>query len=122
MKSELTKNFEFNTRSQARPLLIQTLENGDFGDLPDPRLDGNYNKDEMFRMIEIAAACTRHSSTMRPRMGQVVRALESLADLDINNGVRPGQSEVFDSSQQSEEIRMFQKMGFASQEHDSDYS
>ncbi|XP_065019121.1 proline-rich receptor-like protein kinase PERK9 isoform X2 [Musa acuminata AAA Group] len=52
----------------------------------------------------------------------VVRALESLADLDINNGVRPGQSEVFDSSQQSEEIRMFQKMGFASQEHDSDYS
>ncbi|CAL9149829.1 unnamed protein product [Musa hybrid cultivar] len=118
----LTKNFEFNTRSQARPLLIQALENGDFGDLPDPRLDGNYNKDEMFRMIEIAAACTRHSSTMRPRMGQVVRALESLADLDINNGVRPGQSEVFDSSQQSEEIRMFQKMGFASQEHDSDYS
>ncbi|CAD5165780.1 unnamed protein product [Musa acuminata subsp. malaccensis] len=106
----------------ARPLLIQALENGDFGDLPDPRLDGNYNKDEMFRMIEIAAACTRHSSTMRPRMGQVVRALESLADLDINNGVRPGQSEVFDSSQQSEEIRMFQKMGFASQEHDSDYS
>ncbi|XP_065019120.1 proline-rich receptor-like protein kinase PERK8 isoform X1 [Musa acuminata AAA Group] len=106
----------------ARPLLIQALENRDFGDLPDPRLDGNYNKDEMFRMIEIAAACTRHSSTMRPRMGQVVRALESLADLDINNGVRPGQSEVFDSSQQSEEIRMFQKMGFASQEHDSDYS
>ncbi|URE39986.1 STYKc [Musa troglodytarum] len=105
----------------ARLLLIQALENGDFGDLPDPTLDGNYNKDEMFRMIEIAAACTRHSSTMRPRMGQVVRALESLADLDINNGVRPGQSEVFDSSQQSEEIQMFQKMGFASQEHDSDY-
>lgn len=67
----LTKSFEFNTRSQARPLLIQALENRDFGDLPDPRLDGNYNKDEMFRMIEIAAACTRHSSTMRPRMGQV---------------------------------------------------
>ncbi|KAJ8492035.1 hypothetical protein OPV22_013756 [Ensete ventricosum] len=106
----------------ARPLLIQALKDGDFGDLPDPRLDGNYNKDEMFRIIEIAAACTRHSSTMRPRMGQVVRALESLADLDINNGVQPGQSEVFDSSQQSEEIRMFQKMGFASQEHDSDYN
>lgn len=52
----------------------------------------------------------------------MVRALESLADLDINNGVRPGQSEVFDSSQQSEEIRMFQKMGFVSQEHNSDYS
>ncbi|URE24029.1 STYKc [Musa troglodytarum] len=61
--------------AQARPLLIQTLENGDFGDLPDPRLDGNYNKDEMFRMIEIAAACTRHSSTMRPRMGRIVVAI-----------------------------------------------
>ncbi|WOL11758.1 hypothetical protein Cni_G20522 [Canna indica] len=106
----------------ARPLLFKALENGDFGSLPDPRLEGNFHKDEMFCMIEIAAACIRHSSTMRPRMGQVVRALEGLNDLDINNGVRPGQSEIFSSSPGSEEIRMFQRMGFASQENSSDYS
>ncbi|CAL9148885.1 unnamed protein product, partial [Musa hybrid cultivar] len=106
----------------ARPLLIQALENEDLGDLPDPRLDGNYNKDEMFRMIEVAAACTRHSSDMRPRMGQVARALDGLSDLDINNGIQPGHSETFNSSPQSEEIRIFQRMGFASKDYSGDCS
>ncbi|URD73801.1 STYKc [Musa troglodytarum] len=106
----------------ARPLLIQALEKEDLGDLPDPRLDGNYNKDEMFRMIEVAAACTRQSSDMRPRMGQVARALDGLSDLDINNGIQPGHSETFNSSPQSEEIRIFQRMGFASKDYSGDCS
>ncbi|KAG6516351.1 proline-rich receptor-like protein kinase PERK9 [Zingiber officinale] len=105
----------------ARPLLIQALENGDFRRLPDPRLNGNYDYDEMLQIIEVAAACIRHSSTMRPRMSQVVRALDNLTDLDINNGVPPGHSESFDSPK-SEEIRMFQRMGFGSEEEEEDYS
>lgn len=56
---------------QARPLLSRALDTGEFQDLPDPRLDNNYNESEMFRMIEAAAACTRHSAGMRPQMGQV---------------------------------------------------
>ncbi|XP_042417945.1 proline-rich receptor-like protein kinase PERK8 [Zingiber officinale] len=105
----------------ARPLLIQALENGDFRCLPDPRLDGNYDNDEMFQIIEVAAACIRHSSTMRPRMTQVVRALDGLTDFDINNGVPPGQSDSFNSPK-SEEIRMFQRMGFGSEDYNSDHS
>lgn len=32
----------------------------------------NFVESEMLRMIEIAAACVRHSSAKRPRMGQVI--------------------------------------------------
>ncbi|XP_027351441.1 proline-rich receptor-like protein kinase PERK8 [Abrus precatorius] len=62
----------------ARPLLTEALDNEDFEILVDPRLGENYNRNEMFRMIEAAAACVRHSSVKRPRMSQVVRALDSL--------------------------------------------
>lgn len=57
---------------QARPLLTQALDTGSFQELPDPRLEGKYNENEMLRMIEAAAACIRHSTAMRPRMGQVL--------------------------------------------------
>lgn len=53
---------------------------------------------------------------------QVLRALDNSADLDINNGVKPGQSEIINSAQQSEEIRIFQRMGCASQDYSSDGS
>lgn len=57
--------------SQARPLLSHALESGEFDRLVDPRLERNYVESEMLQMIEIAAACVRHSSAKRPRMGQV---------------------------------------------------
>lgn len=57
---------------QARPHLIHALETGDFGELVDPRLEKQYVEVEMFRMIEAAAACIRHSAPKRPRMAQVI--------------------------------------------------
>ncbi|KAJ6752941.1 PROLINE-RICH RECEPTOR-LIKE PROTEIN KINASE PERK8 [Salix koriyanagi] len=59
----------------ARPLLTSALENEDFEALVDPELEKNYVPSEMFRMIEAAAACVRHSAAKRPRMSQVARAL-----------------------------------------------
>ncbi|KAK1299214.1 Proline-rich receptor-like protein kinase PERK8 [Acorus calamus] len=108
---------------RARPLLNRALDNGDVGELPDPRLENNYNEFEMFRMIEAAAACVRHSATMRPRMGQVARALDCMGDsADLHNGMRPGQSELFNSAQQSAEIRLFQRMAFGNQDYSTDFS
>lgn len=57
---------------QARPLLAQALDNRDFEGLVDPRLKKNFIETEVFRMVEAAAACVRHSASKRPRMGQVV--------------------------------------------------
>lgn len=56
---------------QARPLLSDALETGEFESLVDPKLGKNYIDSEMFCMIEVAAACVRHSASKRPRMGQV---------------------------------------------------
>lgn len=51
---------------------------------------------------------------------QVVRALDSLDEFtDLNNGMKPGQSSVFDSAQQSAQIRMFRRMAFGSQDSSS---
>lgn len=57
---------------QARPLLCEALETQDLRRLVDPRLERKYVESEMFRMIEAAAACVRHSFAKRPRMGQVI--------------------------------------------------
>ncbi|XP_077244051.1 proline-rich receptor-like protein kinase PERK8 [Tasmannia lanceolata] len=107
----------------ARPLLGQVLDNGGFEGLIDPRLEKNYIESEMFLMIEAAAACVRHSAAKRPRMVQVVRTLSGISDSqDLNNGIRPGQSELFNSAEQSAEIRLFQRMAFGSQDYSTDLS
>ncbi|XVF42957.1 hypothetical protein PTKIN_Ptkin02bG0001600 [Pterospermum kingtungense] len=56
----------------ARPLLSHALDTEDFEGLADPKLGRNYVESEMFRMIQAAAACVRHSAAKRPQMGQVV--------------------------------------------------
>eukprot|EP00268_Persea_americana_P057175 TRINITY_DN6831_c0_g2_i4.p1 TRINITY_DN6831_c0_g2~~TRINITY_DN6831_c0_g2_i4.p1 ORF type:complete len:714 (+),score=172.91 TRINITY_DN6831_c0_g2_i4:702-2843(+) len=107
----------------ARPLMSHALDAQDFDGLVDPRLENNYIESEMFRMIEAAAACVRHSAVKRPRMSQVVRALDCIDDsADLTNGMRPGQSELFNSAQQSAEIRLFQRLAFGNQDYSINFS
>lgn len=106
---------------QARPLLSHAVETEEFEALVDPKLGRNYVGAEMFRMIEAAAACIRHSAAKRPRMSQIVRAFDSLAEEDLTNGMRLGQSEVIDSAEQSAEIRLFRRMAFGSQNYSTDF-
>ncbi|KAF2546433.1 hypothetical protein F2Q70_00020683 [Brassica cretica] len=105
----------------ARPLLSHAVETEQFEALVDPKLGRNYVGAEMFRMIEAAAACIRHSAAKRPRMSQIVRAFDSLAEEDLTNGMRLGQSEVIDSAEQSAEIRLFRRMAFGSQNYSTDF-
>lgn len=106
----------------ARPMLAHVLDKEDFEEVVDPRLEQNFVKVEMFRMIEAAAACVRHLASKRPRMSQVVRAFDSMLEFtDLTNGMKPGQSEIFDSREQSAQIRMFQRMAFGSQDYSSDF-
>ncbi|WOL07858.1 hypothetical protein Cni_G16607 [Canna indica] len=82
----------------ARPLLSRALADGDYDELADPGLDGNYDPVEIARMVACAAASVRHSAKKRPRMSQIVRALEGDVSLeDLNEGMRPGQSMLFSS-------------------------
>nr|GMC66784.1 NADP-dependent D-sorbitol-6-phosphate dehydrogenase-like [Ipomoea batatas] len=52
--------FPLPVSSTACPLLVQALENENFDDLVDPRLERNFVAIEMLRMIKAAAACVRH--------------------------------------------------------------
>ncbi|KAL5202346.1 hypothetical protein ABZP36_013298 [Zizania latifolia] len=105
----------------ARPLLMRALEDGNYDDLVDPHLGKDFNPNEMATMIACAAACVRHSARRRPRMSQVVRALEGDVSLeDLNEGVRPGHSRFFgsysssdyDSGQYNDDMKKFRKMAF----------
>ncbi|GER43835.1 protein kinase superfamily protein [Striga asiatica] len=99
----------------------QALDTQEFREIADSKLEGKYVDNEMFRLVEAAAACVRHSSAKRPKMGQVVRAFDSMAAPDLTNGMRVGESEIFNSAQQSAEIRLFQRMAFGSQDYSTDY-
>ncbi|KAK1268422.1 Proline-rich receptor-like protein kinase PERK13 [Acorus gramineus] len=106
----------------ARPLLNQALDTGDFSVVVDPRLENNYVKSEMFRMMETAAACVRHSAPKRPRMVQVVRALDTEGEMaDITNGVKFGQSAIFEAGQYASEIQRFRRMAFGSVGQSSEF-
>ncbi|XP_042401764.1 proline-rich receptor-like protein kinase PERK9 [Zingiber officinale] len=105
----------------ARPLLSHALATGELGELPDHRLQKNFDEREMLRMIEAAAACIRHSASMRPQMGKVVRVLDSFTDIDITSGLTPGQSEAFDIAN-SADIRIFQQLALGNPGSTSDYS
>ncbi|KAF6166621.1 hypothetical protein GIB67_005483 [Kingdonia uniflora] len=110
----------------ARPILTQSLEDGNFDELADSRMEGRYNPNEMARMVACAAASIRHSGKRRPKMSQIVRALEGDVSLDdLNEGVKPGQSSQFSSSTGSSDydtgsynadMKKFRKMALASQE------
>ncbi|KAL0374345.1 UNVERIFIED_CONTAM: Proline-rich receptor-like protein kinase PERK1 [Sesamum radiatum] len=112
----------------ARPLLTRALEDGNFDVLVDQRIQNDYNHKEMARMVACAAACVRHSAKRRPRMSQVVRALEGDVSLsDLNEGIRPGHSTTYssydssdyDTRQYNEDMIKFRKTALASQEYRS---
>ncbi|XP_038892953.1 proline-rich receptor-like protein kinase PERK13 [Benincasa hispida] len=105
----------------ARPHLLHALETGEFDGLVDPRLGKQYVESEMFRMIEAAAACVRHSAPKRPRMVQVVRALDIESDMsDLSNGVKYGQSTIYDSGQYNQDISKFRRMALGSDSFEYD--
>ncbi|CAJ1951775.1 unnamed protein product [Sphenostylis stenocarpa] len=117
----------------ARPLLTRALEEDDFESIIDPRLQNDYDPNEMARMVACAAACTRHSAKRRPRMSQVVRALEGDVSLaDLNEGIKPGHSSMYsshessdyDTAQYREDMKKFRKVALGTQEYgaSSEYS
>ena len=50
---------------------MHAVEGGSYDQLVDPRLENNYDPDEMLRMVACAAACIRHSARKRPKMSKV---------------------------------------------------
>ncbi|XP_022751380.1 proline-rich receptor-like protein kinase PERK4 [Durio zibethinus] len=122
---DLTNAMDDSLVDWARPLLAQALEDGNHDQLVDARLELNYNHNEMQRMIACAAASIRHSARKRPKMSQIVRALEGDSSLDdLNEGVKPGQSSIYSSgmstgysnSSYKADMEKFRQLALSSQE------
>ncbi|KAG5238953.1 proline-rich receptor protein kinase [Salix suchowensis] len=100
---------------QATPLCAKALEDGNYDELIDPALEGNYNPHEVACMISCAGASVSYSAKRRPKMSQIVRALEGEASLD--EGINPGRglisssasSSDFEQSSYSTDIRKFRR-------------
>ncbi|KAJ4950291.1 hypothetical protein NE237_027123 [Protea cynaroides] len=108
----------------ARPLLARALEDGNYSTLVDPRLQKDYKSTEMACMVACAAACVRHAARQRPRMSQIVRALEGDLSLsNLNEGISTlygsYASSDYDTIQFNEDMKKFPKMTFNSQEYGS---
>lgn len=50
-----------------------------------------------------------------------MRAFDSMVTADLTNGMRVGESEEFNSAEQSAEIRLFRRMAFGSRNYSTDY-
>lgn len=47
------------------------MNEGNYNELADPRLESNFVPQEMARMVACAAASIRHSARLRPKMSEV---------------------------------------------------
>lgn len=103
--------------------MIQALNDGNFDGLVDPRLENDFDINEMTRMVACAAASVRHSAKRRPKMSQIVRAFEGNISIDdLTEGAAPGQSTIYSldgssdysSTQYKEDLKKFKKMAFES--------
>ncbi|KAK2657226.1 hypothetical protein Ddye_010278 [Dipteronia dyeriana] len=128
---DLTNAMEDSLVDWARPLMAQALQDGNYNELADANLEQNYNPLEMARMVSCAAASIRHSARKRPKMSQIVRALEGDSSLeDLNEGVKPGQSSIYNSTTSSDysqssynaDMKKFRQMALGSQEFPSSES
>ncbi|XP_020170643.1 G-type lectin S-receptor-like serine/threonine-protein kinase At2g19130 [Aegilops tauschii subsp. strangulata] len=62
---------------------INKLHEGDVQSLVDPELHGDFNLDEVERVCNVACWCIQDNELERPTMGEVVRVLEGLMELDM---------------------------------------
>ncbi|WVZ50296.1 hypothetical protein U9M48_001563 [Paspalum notatum var. saurae] len=62
---------------------ISMLHAGDVSSLVDPQLHGDFSLEEAIRVCKVAFWCIQENEFDRPTMGEVVRALEGLHELDM---------------------------------------
>ncbi|KAK4754605.1 hypothetical protein SAY87_002709 [Trapa incisa] len=91
---------EDNLVDWARPIIQDAVQDGDCRELVDPRLRmTGYGQEEMARVVACAGACIRHSARRRPKMSQVVRALEGNVSFDdLSDWARPTAGSVLGGS------------------------
>ncbi|KAF6987123.1 LOW QUALITY PROTEIN: hypothetical protein CFC21_004797 [Triticum aestivum] len=76
----------YNTSSSNKYFPVQAinkLHDGDLKSLVDPQLHGDINLGEAERICKVACWCIQDNELDRPTMGEVVRVLEGLQEIDV---------------------------------------
>lgn len=47
------------------------MESGNIGELADPKLEGKYDEDQLYRVVLTASYCVRQTAMWRPPMSEV---------------------------------------------------
>ncbi|CAJ2649704.1 unnamed protein product [Trifolium pratense] len=68
----------------AKPL----MESGNIGELADPRMEGRYDAEQLYRVILTASYCVRQTAIWRPTMTEVLELLTSGQDYEIGKSWR----------------------------------
>ncbi|KAK4711880.1 hypothetical protein R3W88_006393 [Solanum pinnatisectum] len=100
----------------ARPLLKTALEEGKYDELVGAPFEGNSVPKELHRLVVCAAASTHHSAKRRPKMTQIMRALDGDSSLeDMSDGAK---TDTYDTGAYNADMVKFRKM-ISNQEFDS---
>ncbi|XP_050264410.1 proline-rich receptor-like protein kinase PERK1 [Quercus robur] len=99
----------------ARPLLSKARMVSNFDALVDPRLLGNYDLNEMTKMVACAAACVRYTACNRPPMSQIVHALEGHVSLtSLGEEMQPEHGNTYMKNMKS----IFEGHGYGTSKYD----
>ncbi|XP_051131576.1 proline-rich receptor-like protein kinase PERK1 [Andrographis paniculata] len=129
-KNKATSNTECLV-DWAKPLLAQALESGNFDAIIDQHMHEDHNRSkEMERMAACAAACVFHSAKQRPKMSQVVRALEGDTSMLLDVGkeqllrqqrssayISDSRSSEYNTAQYNQDMAMFRKTALESEDY-----
>ncbi|XP_031487930.1 LRR receptor-like serine/threonine-protein kinase IOS1 [Nymphaea colorata] len=63
---------------------------GDVASIVDPRLQGRYNVNSMWKVVEIALSCDEEKAIRRPTMSEVVNGLKAAIEIEDQGSVREG--------------------------------
>ncbi|XP_031488586.1 probable LRR receptor-like serine/threonine-protein kinase At1g05700 [Nymphaea colorata] len=77
---------------------------GDVASLVDPRLQGQYNINSIWKVVEIALACGEEAAIRRPTMTEVVNGLKAAMEIEGQGSIREGvfASQSFEGHAQSD--------------------
>ncbi|XP_057415860.1 probable receptor-like serine/threonine-protein kinase At5g57670 isoform X2 [Lotus japonicus] len=64
------------------------MESGSIGELADPRLEGKYDGEQLYRVVLTASYCVRQTATWRPPMSEVLELLTSGQDSEVGKSWR----------------------------------
>ncbi|KAL4194285.1 hypothetical protein AMTRI_Chr05g67850 [Amborella trichopoda] len=88
------------------------IKTGDIVSVVDPRLQGEYDINSMWKAVEIALACTPETAVRRPTISDVIGELRGCVELESSCRRRTSRTEYHTSSPITASINMEKEPGF----------